>query len=119
MTPLSRPACPIFHRSARRIETSSRLSPASDGKIATTTWLPVCSSSAAARRSRRSRAAGLHTPAESVVCPLGAAGGGRGGGGGGGGREGRNLASGGGGARGGPPRKASLGSPPGRGAPRR
>src|SRR6184192_97212 len=34
MTPLSTPLRPTFQRSASRIETSSRLSPSSEGKIA-------------------------------------------------------------------------------------
>src|SRR4029453_9333128 len=74
MTPLSRPFWPIFHCPASRIEKSSRLSPSSERKSATTTWFRLVRSRSASFASRRSRSAGDKAPAKSLIR-LGAAGG--------------------------------------------
>ena len=62
-TPLSRPFWPSRQDWARRTETSSRLSPSRDLKIATTIWLVLLPSRATNFCSRRPRSASESTPA--------------------------------------------------------
>src|SRR5256712_9728873 len=73
-TPLSTPLRPTFHCSARRMETSSRLSPSSEGKIAMTICAPVARSRSASLLSSRWRSAADRTPAWSLTRAVGAGG---------------------------------------------
>jgi hypothetical protein len=62
-TPSSLLLPPIFHLSARRIETSSTDSPSSDRKIATAIWSDRPAVPCAIWRSSRARADASRTPA--------------------------------------------------------